>query len=99
MWFGRRYGTIPVCRQTGGLADTVRDVAHSGAPEHERNGFTFAGKSEAEVETALRRAIDAYRDAGEWWHGQLVPRAMRQDWSWSRSAQDYLQLYRNLKPS
>ena len=38
-----RYGTIPIVRETGGLADTVRDVAHSQAAEHERNGFTFTG--------------------------------------------------------
>jgi hypothetical protein len=45
-----RYGTVPVVSHTGGLADTVRDVADAHAPEHERNGFVFSGESCAGVE-------------------------------------------------
>ena len=93
------YGTIPVVRETGGLVDTVKDVAHaSSVPEHERNGFTFKESSEAAVELAVSRAIDSYNNGYEWWVGTLVRRAMMQDWSWSRSAQDYLGLYRALSP-
>lgn len=92
-----RYGTIPIVRETGGLADTVRDVAHGGVPEHERNGFTFTGRDGPAVEHALHRALDAYYEAQGWWRGCLVPRAMAQDWSWSRSAQDYLDLYRGIQ--
>lgn len=43
----------------------------------------------------MHRAMDAYFAAPEWWRGALVPRAMGQDWSWSRSAQSYLELYRS----
>ena len=39
-----RYGTLPLVNHTGGLADTVRDVADGGVPEHERNGFVFSGE-------------------------------------------------------
>ncbi|EFJ43179.1 hypothetical protein VOLCADRAFT_106932 [Volvox carteri f. nagariensis] len=88
-----RYGTVPVVRETGGLADTIRDVAHSGAPEPERNGFTFVAPEETAVTTALRRAIAAYRDGREWWATELVPRVMRQDWSWSQSAERYRDIY------
>lgn len=52
------------------------------------------GRDVASAETALRRAIDAYYNGHEWWRSELVPRAMRQDWSWSRSSQEYLELYR-----
>ncbi|KAG2487464.1 hypothetical protein HYH03_013886 [Edaphochlamys debaryana] len=88
-----RYGTIPIVRETGGLADTVHDVAHSRRPEHERNGFTFAAADVPAVETAIGRAIDAYRNGREWWSTQLVPRVMRQDWSWTQSAQRYSEIY------
>ncbi|KXZ52403.1 hypothetical protein GPECTOR_9g447 [Gonium pectorale] len=88
-----RYGTVPIVRETGGLADTVRDVAHSPAPEHERNGFTFAGTDEPAAQKALQRAIDAYRNGRDWWESELVPRIMRQDWSWTQSAQKYQEIY------
>ena len=48
------------------------------------------------MEQAVHRAVDAYYKGSEWWHKQLVPRAMAQDWSWSRSAQQYLDLYRSV---
>ena len=93
-----RYGTIPVVRETGGLVDTVKDVADESIPEHDRNGFTFVDSSEAAVEHAVARAIDTYDESYDWWAGTLVRRAMNQDWSWSRSAQEYLDIYRSLHP-
>lgn len=90
-----RYGTIPIVNHTGGLADTVRDVADGNVQEHERNGFVFSGRGEDHVEAAVHRAMDAYEKGHDWWRQELVPRAMRQDWSWSRSAQSYLDLYRS----
>eukprot|EP00850_Spirogloea_muscicola_P002127 SM000008S22216 [mRNA] locus=s8:473342:477892:- [translate_table: standard] len=93
-----RYGTIPVMRETGGLADTVKDVAHHkhSHPEHELNGFTFVDKDRAALVRTLERAIQAFQDGADWWKSELVPRAMRQDWSWSKSAQAYIHLYRQL---
>jgi hypothetical protein len=55
-----------------------------------------SGREPSLVETALNRALDAYYDGQEWWQKQLVPRVMRQDWSWSRSAADYLNIYRGM---
>ena len=83
-------------RETGGLADTVADVAHSPISERNRNGFTFKGRDAASVEKAVRRAVDAYYEGHDWWKGTLVPRCIMQDWSWSRSAQDYLSIYRKI---
>jgi len=91
-----RYGTVPIVNATGGLADTVKDVADTNFPENERNGFVFRGRGECDVEGALHRALDSYYHGPAWWRHELVPRCMRQDWSWSRSAQAYLDLYRSI---
>lgn len=44
----------------------------------------------------MHRALNAYYEGPQWWREQLVPRAMRQDWSWSRSAATYLDIYRSM---
>jgi starch synthase len=84
-----RYGTIPIVRATGGLADTIRDfdpVTDSGY------GFAFQGFDAWQLFGALVRAVETYKHAGAW--TRLVRRAMRQDVSWGRSALLYTQLYR-----
>jgi len=87
-----RYGCVPVVRRTGGLADTVFDVAHAhGVPGTQRNGFVFEGD---DVEAAVGRAADAYSGGRAWWRGELVPRLMRADHGWARSGREYLDLYR-----
>jgi len=77
-----RYGAIPVVRETGGLADTVTDGL---------NGFTFAAYSATALLRAVRRAVAAMSNRSAW--RQMVARAMAQDWSWDRSAGEYLRLY------
>ncbi|MDP9265684.1 MAG: glycogen synthase [Chloroflexota bacterium] len=83
-----RYGTIPVVRAVGGLADTVRD-----ADEDPRagNGFVFSDYALEAFEGALDRAIHRFR-AGDGWH-ELRARAMSEDHSWRVSAQSYVKLY------
>lgn len=92
-----RYGAIPVARRTGGLAATLTDLDEAGAPDHARAAFLFDAPTGDECARTVRRALAARAAPGgvEWWAGVLVPRAMRQDWSWSRSAADYLGLYRD----
>jgi starch synthase len=83
-----RYGTIPVVRATGGLADTIRDydpVAHTG------NGFRFGPYDAWQFFAAVVRAAENFRHPSVW--AWLVQHAMREDVSWSRSAQKYVQLY------
>lgn len=80
-----RYGTIPVVRKTGGLADTVSE---SGP---EPNGFVLEAYSPDELLAALRRAIAAYRDADRW--RALVANAVACDLSWGASARKYVELY------
>jgi starch synthase len=84
-----RYGTIPVVRATGGLADTV-------IPYEKENGtgFSFHGYSAEEMMTALKQALTVYSDATRW--QALMVRAMAEDWSWNKSADRYKQLYRSI---
>src|SRR5437588_13073996 len=83
-----RYGTIPVVRATGGLADTIRDydpVAQKG------NGFRFGPYDAWQFFAAVVRAAENFRHPTVWtW---LIQHAMKEDVSWSRSAQKYVQLY------
>ena len=88
--YSMRYGTIPIVRATGGLADTVADESSG-----EGTGFSFKRYSAAEMMIAIQRALKAYTDIARW--QPLMMRAMNQDWSWNRSAQKYLELYRTIR--
>ncbi|MBE3588295.1 MAG: glycogen synthase GlgA [Thermoanaerobacteraceae bacterium] len=84
-----RYGTIPIVRATGGLADTVHDynpVTGSG------NGFVFAEYTGDALYDAVERAIRLYREKPDQWR-RLIRTAMELDFSWARSGVEYLQLY------
>ncbi|KAA6186285.1 glycogen synthase [Thiohalocapsa marina] len=87
-----RYGTIPVVRTVGGLADTVFDKDHSDRPLHERNGYRFDNYDTAGLESALGRAIDCYYQYPDHFR-ELIRNAMRSDYSWNRPGQDYLNIY------
>lgn len=86
--YSLRYGTIPIVRATGGLADTIRDVDQD--PEN-GNGFVFEEYRADRMLAAIDRAVRAYADGSRW--QKLVDRAMEADFSWERSAQKYRQLY------
>lgn len=84
-----RYGSIPIVRRTGGLADTVQDYdPASGAG----NGFTFDAYAPWALFAALIRAIEHYRSPALW--QELSRRAMQADHSWEHSASCYVELYR-----
>ncbi len=87
-----RYGTIPVVRTVGGLADTVFDKDHSDRPLHERNGYRFDDYDGPGLESALGRAIDCYYQFPEHFR-ELMKNAMRADYSWNQPGQDYLNIY------
>lgn len=91
-----RYGTVPVVRETGGLADTVFDVDHSGRCFGEVNGFGFKHPDEGGVNYALDRALDLWKRQPRVW-GDLVKNCLNVDSSWTRSAQDYLGIYEEVK--
>ena len=85
-----RYGTVPVVREVGGLRDTVTDVDNPGGGD----GFTFLTCDTAGMLWALRRAIDRYHDSASW--QEIISRAMRQDFTWNKSALLYKELYDEL---
>ena len=87
-----RYGTIPVVRSIGGLADTVFDKDHALRPLHERNGYSFESYDAPGLESALGRAIACYYEYPEHFR-DLMRNAMRADYSWNHPGQDYLNVY------
>jgi len=78
-----RYGSVPVVRTTGGLADTVRDGV---------TGFTFPGYSSDDLWNALRNALHIYRVDPESWRA-VQRQGMASDYSWASSARAYQQVY------
>jgi starch synthase len=87
--YSLRYGTIPVVRRTGGLADTVIDF---GAGLATATGFVFEEATPAALLATLQRALSLYAEAPQDWQ-QLIHNGMNQDFSWVQSAKAYLELY------
>ena len=89
-----RYGTVPVVRCTGGLADTVADIDYSPLDPSERNGFVFDQTDEMALDSALDRAIHCWKhEPDRWW--QLLRQGMLMDFGWERSAESYLKMYQS----
>ncbi len=89
--YALRYGTIPVVNSTGGLKDTVIDISETGG-----YGIRCPEPTADAVFTGIKRAIELFKNTVEL---QLLYRKiMALDFSWNRSAQEYIHLYQNLKP-
>lgn len=84
-----RYGAVPVVRETGGLKDSITDCGDGAG-----NGFTFKTYNANDMLYAIHRALGAYANEQDW--PVLVERALRCDFSWGRSANEYMRLYREL---
>jgi starch synthase len=82
------YGTVPIVRATGGLADTVFEEA---AGERKPNGFVFGEYDAAAMLAAIDRALGVYTESRKW--ARLAQAGMKGDYSWDRSAGLYVQLY------
>ena len=91
-----RYGTIPVVRAVGGLADTVFDKDYSHRPLHERNGYVFDNYDHPGLESALGRAIACYYHHPVHFR-ELMKNAMRSDYSWNIPGIDYLNIYNYIR--
>jgi starch synthase len=89
--YSLRYGTVPLVRQTGGLADTVVNCDEQSLADGTANGFSFREDNPQALEETLHRAISAYRQTDIW--AKLIRNGMRQDWSWDQSAARYVELY------
>lgn len=84
------YGSVPVVRATGGLADTVFDADRDTAG----NGFVFTDCTPDALLGAIHRAINAFYEPECW--GRIVRNAMTKDFSWEASAAEYMKLYRSM---
>jgi starch synthase len=92
-----KYGTPPVVRATGGLADTVVDTTPATLADGTATGFSFLAYTPDALEQAVQRALDLYRRRPDDWR-KVVQTGMRQDWSWDRSALEYEKLYERIRP-
>mgnify|MGYP001395828192 FL=1 len=91
--YSLRYGAIPIVRRTGGLADTVRAFDPQTG---EGTGFLFDEFTPEALYHAVLRALGVWRDPQAW--SRLMQNAMREDFSWDRQVQHYVELYRRLAP-
>ncbi len=100
--YSQRYGTLPLVRLTGGLADTVVNGSNENMAANTANGFCFHAPTTEDLDKAFQWAIHCYNDRKEDWNKMMLC-AMSQDHSWKKSAQKYADLYAGLmdqeKPS
>ncbi len=89
---GLKYGTVPIVRAVGGLADTVFDANYASKPYAERNGYVFNDFNPAGIESALSRAIGLWFNYPQHFR-ELMANAMRCDYSWNHSGEHYLNIY------
>ena len=86
-----RYGTVPIVRATGGLKDSIIPYETDGG---KGNGFVFTEYASDSITEVLSRACETYREKGKW--AELVKRVMEWDFSWDRSANEYIKMYEEL---
>jgi starch synthase len=91
--YSLRYGTLPLVRRVGGLADTVIDISAAALAAGSGTGIVFEEASAAALLAAVERALALYRDPAAW--KQVMTTGMAQDYSWRHSAQQYLELYQH----
>ena len=88
--YSLKYGTVPVVRATGGLADTITDLNEETKADETANGFSFEEYTPRALLETIRRAVRTF-NTPDW--QALMMRGMRQDWSWTRSAREYVEMY------
>ncbi len=89
-----RYGTIPIVRETGGLRDSITDAGEAHLGKIQGNGFTFKTYNAHDMLDACARARAFYDSKMIW--GRLVVHAMKEDFSWNKSAFSYQNLYNSI---
>ena len=91
--YALRYGTVPVVRRVGGLADTVVDASEAAVQADAATGFMFGPATPAALAAALDQAVKTWRQPENW--RQLMLRGMAQNFSWASAASQYMALYRD----
>ena len=92
--YGLKYGSLPLVRGVGGLADTVIDADLATLADHSATGFVFGPFTDAAYQHALRRAFALYRKPAAW--ARVRQTGMRQPLGWAPAAARYLALYQRL---
>jgi len=93
--YSQLYGTIPIVRRTGGLADSVVDFNRQTLDRHSATGFCFDEDNAEDLLAACYSALSLYNNQRiDWW--KLVIAAMKRDFSWTKSAAQYSELYSRL---
>lgn len=93
--YSLKYGTVPVVRKTGGLADSILDATPKSVKSGKGTGFVFEDYKAAELVAAVKRAVDLFTSNQKSWHA-LILNGMRQDYSWDRSAREYELLFNKM---
>jgi len=89
--YSLRYGTVPIVRKTGGLADTVTNYAPLAAKAKRSTGFVFVDSNPESLLTSILLALEVYRDKAEW--RGIATAGMQQELNWQQSAAKYLALF------
>ncbi|UOA10101.1 glycogen synthase GlgA [Methylobacter sp. S3L5C] len=92
--YSQRYGTVPIVRKTGGLADTVIDVLPVTLNNKAATGFVFNQATSGSLMEAIKRALIVYSQPEIW--KQIQTNGMQKDYSWNNSAKEYMGLYEQL---
>lgn len=90
-----RYGSVPVVRRTGGLADTVKNYGSTPFSRKHATGFIFNKFSATALKQSLGKALKIYHEYPDKW-AQLQKNCLQQDFSWDKSAKQYMLLYKKL---
>ncbi len=90
--YSLRYGTVPIVRKVGGLADSVENFESESESIQTATGFVFVAYSKDLLAETIEKAVGLYRQPNVWEH--IVRNGMSRDWSWTRSAQEYVAVYR-----
>jgi starch synthase len=92
--YSQRYGTPPVARRTGGLADSIVDCAPGSIADGTGTGFLFDEPDAGALLRTIRRAVDLWHVPGQW--QRIQANGMARDFSWTQSARRYLALYQDM---
>ncbi|MDC9729820.1 MAG: glycogen synthase GlgA [Methyloprofundus sp.] len=92
--YSQRYGTLPIVRNTGGLADSVVDTIAETVADKTATGFVFQEATAGALLETVKRALLVYDNSKMW--RQLQKNAMKKDFSWQKSAKEYIELYNTL---
>ncbi|MBX7246114.1 MAG: glycosyltransferase, partial [Candidatus Sumerlaeaceae bacterium] len=95
--YSLKYGTIPIVRSTGGLADSITDATPELIKTGDATGFAFADYTSAALLETVKRALAVYGKKTEW--KKVMQNAMAKDFSWKSSAHEYVSLFESLVKS